>query len=294
MTNGILLNGRNNLIFDLNGATIRSVGSGTSTNHSPFKLDSGNTDIWIRNGTLRGSNPDLGSDIYHAGVENGMGVAAFNVKRLEISNINIKNVYGDFVYIAGKGTSPHIPSQDVWVHNSTGDYCGRMGIVPISVTNFIIEDCNFDHIGLIAFDCEPNTSQEIINGLHIRDNVVGQWSLSGHQTNWFFACAPNIGATYANFNIERNVCNVAPGVSVNNPAGKAPLAVRANTTDRINGFNYKDNSTTIAGKGVSGYPTPFYFEHVDNLVVTGNTQPLISGSLVTANDCPGAITSPNP
>jgi hypothetical protein len=36
------------------------------------------------------------------------------------------------------------------------------------------------------------------------------------------------------------------------------------------------------------------FAHVDGLTITGNTQPLSSGSLASIADCTNVVSSPNP
>jgi hypothetical protein len=50
-----------------------------------------------------------------------------------------------------------------------------------------------------------------------------------------------------------------------------------------------NNSTSQAARG-----SVFKFAHVDGLVVSGNTQPLVSGSLLYVSDCTGVTIGSNP
>lgn len=286
MTSGIYLQNRNNLVFEGNGSTIHTTGSGSATASSPFKIDNGVSDIAVNNFTLTGSNPDTGTAIYHPGVEGQMGLAVYGCTRLEVSNCKISNMYGDGMYISDV--------QDVWLHDSQINYVGRMGVAFISGDNITIERNILDNIGLIAFDVEPDSSGSNVTDLTIQDNTVGAYSLSGYQTNWFFACAANHGNSHARFNILRNRVTVGASTNVNNPAGKGGLATRLDTTDRVNGVNFKNNTTTVVGHPTVGYPGVLYFAHVDGLTVTGNDQPMSSGTKVSAVDCTNAIITPNP
>lgn len=295
MTDGIYLSNRHNLIFDLNGATIKTTSQDGDTASSPFKLDPGNTHISILNGTLQGSNPNTGTNIFTSGVEFQMGVAIFDGQQIEVGNCRIRNVYGDFIYCAGKNSAPQRPSEDVWVHDCQMDYCGRMGIVPINVRDFICERNTLDHIGLICLDVECDAAYEIVDGMYFRDNTIGTYSMSGHQTNWFFACAQALGSAPGNdadigdLRVERNVVTGGALVNGNNPAGKGGLASIVDKEHRVQGLIFKDNSTTKTGTG-----PVLQFSHIDTLTVTGNTQPLSSGSLGAYSDNTSAVTSPNP
>ncbi len=287
VSTGIALNGRDNLVFNLNGSTIKSTGAGNSVPASPFYLTNGSTHITISNGTLNGSNPDTGSGIYHAGQEYLFGVASYGTQYLELDRVRIRNTWGDFLYLSGG-------SAHVWAHDGDWDYCGRMGVAFIECSDVLVERNRLDHVALIAFDIEPNDTGAVLDAIHIQDNTVGQWSLSNYQTNWFFAYATPKGVG-SNIFVERNVCTLGPVAGSNNPAGKGGLATNVQHPT-IAGLTFRGNSTPVSGKsGLTGYPSVLYFTDVTSLVVTGNTQPLAAGStLIATVRCPGAVTSPNP
>ena len=52
-------------------------------------------------------------------------------------------------------------------------------------------------VGLILLDFEPNYSFELVDNFKFRDNWVGRYSMSGHQTNWFVAASAEPGTPFA-------------------------------------------------------------------------------------------------
>jgi hypothetical protein len=282
MTSGIRLSNRHNLVFNLNGSTIKSTGAGGSVSSSVFLIEAGSSHITVRNGTLQGSNPDLGTAIFHSGSEYAMGLASYNSDQIELDRVRVRNTYGDGVYVSGGST-------DIWVHDSSFDYIGRMGVAFIAAQHVIIERNTFNHVGLIVFDVEPNTSTEVVNDIHINDNSVGWYSLSAYQTNWFFAAATaSTRGILSNLYVERNSVTGGAIANANNQAGKGGLATNAQHA-RIKGLFFRDNSTTVPGKPVDGYPAPLYFNHIDGLTVTGNVQPVTSGPMVTIWDSTSVV-----
>lgn len=287
MSAGIALSNRNNLIFNLNGSTIKTTGGGGPGANSAFYINNGTSHITISNGTLTTSNPDTGAAIYHAGQENAMGVICYNGSYIEMDRLRVVNTWGDGCYWSDA-------SQYAWVHDCVFDYIGRMGVAFIQCQHVIIERNTFDHVALIVYDIEPNSPGQVVDDIHVQDNTSGIFSVSAWQTNWFAAAATNAAnGTLSNIYFERNVSTSGPLVNAYNAANKGGLCINF-SHDRINGLQFKNNSTTVAGVASGGYPSPFYFNHVDRLVCINNTQPMISGVLVTAWDSPGAVTSPNP
>jgi hypothetical protein len=282
LTNGIYLRGRNNLVLAGNGTTLKMTGGGTSTAYSGFKLDTLNADIAIRDFKVVGSNPNT-TTVYNAGAESAHGVLVWDSQRIEIDRVQVSHVFGDGMYVGGRNTSPYRPSEDVWVHDSSFDYVGRMGFVPNAVRDAVVEDNTFNHVGLILLDIEPNHSWEVVDRVYFRDNEVGSYSLSGQQTNWFFAAAANPG-TVSNVYVERNHVSVGASVNTNNPAGKGGLATRADRSSRLRNLVFRNNTTTVPGKPVNGYPGILYFAHIDGLTVSGNVQPVSSGTLASIVD----------
>ena len=75
---GLRLNGRRNLVFDGQGATLRTTGPGGNVASSTFLIEGGSRDITIRDLSLVGNNPDAGTaDAYHGELESLMVVAIY-------------------------------------------------------------------------------------------------------------------------------------------------------------------------------------------------------------------------
>ena len=126
MDRGIALQNRHNLVFEGNGATLRSTGDGSSMWASNFVTWASATsvsDIVIRNFVFEGNNPRTGSDIYDPSRESQHGVGIYGGSRIEVANNTIRHTWGDGVY-AANGSTQEWP-RDIWVHGNTFDYIGR-------------------------------------------------------------------------------------------------------------------------------------------------------------------------
>jgi hypothetical protein len=277
VTEGIYLRGRSNLVLEGNGTTIRSTGGGGTTASSGFKLDNLNSDIAIRNFKVVGSNPNT-TTLFNPGSESQMGVAIYDGVRIEIDNIVVRNVYGDGVFVAGKQSSPYRSSDRVWIHDSSFDYIGRMGLVFNAATNSIAERNFYSHVGMFVFDIESDYDFEVVDNVSFRDNTVGSYGLTPSYTNFFFACSGNQdSAVVRNVYITGNSVTIgAPINSPNNTSAKGGLASYVERGNRLSNIVFSGNTTTKSGVGAV-----LYFRRVDGLTVTNNVQPVTSGSLAS-------------
>lgn len=287
---GIVLTGRTNLEFIGNGAVLDISGTSGATNTSAFKIEANCQDIAIRDFYMHGQNSD---GLFHSGTESQMGVAIYDGHRIEIDRLRVDHIFGDGAFLASKETAPYRQSSDIWIHDSSFDYVGRMGVVPKGVDNLVFRFNTLDHLSLIVFDLEQDYDWEYVDICILSDNVIGSWSLSDYQTNWFLAGAYSIGnpsllAGISNLTVERNTVG-APAVNSNNPSGKGGLATILDKTIRTQNIVIRDNTTSSSGSG-----PVMHFAHCDGITVTGNTQPLSSGSLTTVSDSTSVVTSPNP
>lgn len=92
---------RHNLTFEGNGATLKA-GGGTTEASSLFWLGSylgGNTGIVIRNFTLVGNSTTPG--VYQGGREGAHGVLVDDGSTIDVSDITVRGVWGDCVYVGG-------------------------------------------------------------------------------------------------------------------------------------------------------------------------------------------------
>lgn len=239
---GLNLGNRHDLDIDIASLTTTER---ITTNGSAFKVDKNAYDLRLRVGKFTGANEGTDTDLFNAGRESGMGLCVYDGHRIELHDSNISRTTGDGVFVASLETSGsnHQPSSDVWVHDSSFDFIGRMGIVPKGVGNFIFERNKLDHVALIAIDIEQDYDFELADGIYIRDNVFGSYGHSTYQTNWWLAASlknksPNLAATLANLWVERNQ------VTVGNvrDSGRGPLATQINKNTRTKGVHILGNT----------------------------------------------------
>jgi hypothetical protein len=280
VTQGIYLRSKSNLVLEGNGTTIRTNGAGDSTASSGFKIDNQVTDVAIRNFNVVGNNPNT-TTLFNPGSEYQMGIIIYDGARIEIDNVSVRNVYGDGVFIAGKQSSPYRSSDKIWIHDSSFDYIGRMGLTMNAATNSIAERNYYSHIGMFVFDIESDYDFEVVDNVSFRNNNVGSYGLTPVYTNFFFACSGNQAvAQVRNVYVTGNtVTTGAPINSPNNSSPKGGLSSYVERGNRLNNIVFSGNSTSKAGAG-----SVLYFRRIDGLTVTNNVQPLTSGGLAGIYD----------
>jgi len=226
-----------------NGATLRS--NGDYQDMSSLFVVSG-TGVTIRDFNLVGNSPTPG--VYRGGQEWAHGILTIGGGHIEIANVTIRGVYGDCLKV-GKG------SDTVSFHDSTCTSAGRNGVSIISAANVTIQRVAFPKSGYCTFDIEPNQSTESARNIKFLNNTAGTW------TNSFLSAE---GATGS----------VVNGVTVsgNRITGKSlktyiELARRQNIV-------FTNNTSLVTASG-----PVLQFAYIDGLTVTGNVQPLSSGSL---------------
>ncbi len=279
---GIALYGRRNLVFEGNGATLRANNPGGTWLGGPFNLHSQrtsfghNSHITIRNFNLVGSNPNT-TTVYSAGSgENQHGVGIWGGSYIEITGNRISKTYGDGVYVSGNDDT-HVSADSVWIHDNTFTYAGRMGIALLAGTNVLIEGNSFDKVGLHVFDIEPDWSYQVIAYATFRNNSVGSYALSTYDAGFFFAADGAAGSTVRDVTVTGNtVTGTARSGYDGTPRG---LNTRVSVARRQN-IAVTANTATTAAEG-----PVLYFANVDGVTVTGNRQPLVSGSQAQFSNC---------
>jgi hypothetical protein len=281
MDHGLKLTNRRNLVFEGNGATLRVRGSGSLAANSAFALWNGNVGITIRNFTLVGNNPDAGTpDAYHGDAEEQMGVLIWTGTNIELYNLTIRGFYGDCVYI---GTNVHRTWSDtVTFRDSSCSLNGRNGVTIIAARNVTIERVSFDQIGASIVDMEPDYADNGAQDVVIRNNSVGDYALNNRYTSWLLAAEGATGSTM------RNVSLVGNTITADNTSGVEGRRVGLHVTVRARGprinFQIRNNTATQTVVGPS-----MQYIGVDGVTVTGNVQPLSSGSLARYVDCTNVI-----
>jgi hypothetical protein len=279
---GLLLAGRHNLVLDGNGATLKMRGAGSDEAASAFLLR-GSSHIAIRQFTVVGNNPNT-TNIFVPGNENahalslsgwyGGGPSSF----VEISNVTASHLYGDFAYLEGRNTAPYEPSDEVWIHDNDASYIGRNAVSSIDVTDVLVEDNSFTKIGMDAWDLEPNFAAQVVRRNTFRHNSIGSYSHMTQQPGYFVSSWNPTGLSpISDILVAGNVVGgIASSSFDGNPRGLTSKFITPNTSNIV----FRNNSTTRAAIG-----PVIYFNHVDGVTVTGNDQPLLSGSEFGFSDC---------
>jgi len=276
----IRIDGRHHLVFDGEGATLRI--AGCEIDDSGFVVDHLASDITVREFSIVGDNIAGGTtDAFQPGCESQSGVAVYSGRNVEIANVTITGTQGDCVYLDAGGAA-YAWSDNIWFHDATCGLIGRMGVAIAAASHVMVERIRFNKIGMFVLDIEPYMSQGGGTQVTFRNNTVSTYGLTPLYTNWFVAAQGEPGSTVSDLTVTGNtVLSGAPrGPNTITEAGLA-TTIRLERRQRI---VFTDNSTTVAGRGPA-----LYFSHIDGLTVTGNTQPLTSGSMARFYDC-SAVT----
>jgi hypothetical protein len=252
---------RSNLTFAGNGATLRGAG-GTTESSSLFWIGNyggGNSGITIRDFTMVGNSTTPG--VYQGGKEGAHGILVDGGSTIDVSRVTIRGVWGDCFYVGGAASG-------VTFHDATCASNGRNGLTVTSGSNITVQRVAFDKAGYCTFDIEPNTSSEGARTIRLLDNTAGTWS------NSFLSAEGAAGSVVSGVTVSGNTVT---GRSLLTAIG---LARRQNIV-----FTNNRSSVTAAGPVLR-------FAHVDGLTISGNVQPLSSGSLASISDSTGVSYSP--
>jgi hypothetical protein len=249
--------GRHNLVFNGNGATIRYLSdTGTSENDSVLYDQGNGSNLTFENFTLVGSSRSPG--VYVEGSEGQHGVLVQS-SDVEVANVTISATWGDGLFVEG--------STNVWFHNNHVISAGRNGLTIVSGTNITAEHNAFDRVGYVTLDIEPNVSTEGATAIAFQANTAGTFGQDFAAVEGSHTGAPINGIT----------------ITGNTITGGTLLTVIDNGgTTRMRNIVFTNNTSTVAGPGPL-----LQFAHIDGLTVTGNVQPLTSGSLASITDSTG-------
>ena len=283
---GLLLAGRKNLVLDGNGAILKMKGAGNDEAASAFLLR-GSSHIAIRDFTVVGNNPNT-TTLFVPGNENahvlslsgwyGGGPSSY----VEISHVTASHLYGDGAYLEGRNVAPYEPSHDVWIHDNEWSYIGRNAVSSIDVTDVLVEDNTFARIGMDAWDLEPNFAAQQVRSNTFRRNTIGSYSLMTQQPGYFVSSWNPTGQSPISDILVAG--NVVAGIASSNfdgaPRGLTSKFIVPNTSNIV----FRNNTTSRAAIG-----PVLYFNHVNGVTVTGNTQPVISGAVAGFSNCTDVV-----
>jgi hypothetical protein len=181
---------RAGLTIDLNGSTIHQR-EAPARNSVPVVRVWGGRDVTLRNGRIRGSNP-AGPD-----AERGLrdrvhchGVDYRGVDGIRQFDVDVSEVWGDFVYIgqrrtgpASAGPSSYVSSRDARVVGGRHSGSGRQGIAVISLEGGYIggrssrDRMVIDRVRRSSVDLEPLGYWERVSDVVLRHVEIGAGGL---------------------------------------------------------------------------------------------------------------------
>jgi hypothetical protein len=134
-----------------------------------------------------------------------------------------------------------------------------------------------------VFDVEPDFTYQVNTFDVFRNNTVGSYGLSTNYVGFLFAANGIAGSTVHDITVTGNTVTGNPHEGYDgSPRGLNTYV----TTARQRNIVFTNNTTTMAAVG-----PVIYFANVDGVTVTGNTQPLVSGSQAGFTSCTG-VTYP--
>jgi hypothetical protein len=275
---------RNHLTLNGNGATINNVGYVHSAIYARAC-----TYLSIHDFVLQGDNTDAGGpNAYHSGgQEYSAGIWLAGCTNVEVYNNHTLNSWGDSIYL---GSFPNATNwcDTVYIHDNNFELNGRCGFVCDAGRNVIFEYNSVDKSAMHVFDIEPfSSTAEGASNVQFRYNTIGTYGLTSIYVSFFFSANGIAGSTVSNITVTGNTV-------VGNNAGYDSKGLGLHTlvdTARRTNITFTNNTCTRAANGTAYPGAVLFFEHTDGLVVTGNTQPLSSGTLFHNSDNTGVTYS---
>ncbi len=265
----LVLGGRRNLTILGNGATVFAT-TLEPADRSQWVIR-GSSRIVFRNLSVVGAheNGGMSESAYVEELETQHGFRLEGANDIELDRVTVTNVFGDFVYVGRN--DDRVPSQRVWIHDSTFADNGRQGIAITDAKGVVIERNQIDRTRRSVIDLEPNTSSSSVSGVFVFDNIVGPGRL-------LFVASHGGGPVSDVVVADNELRGHALTVDVLAPEGQR----RANW---IVSRNSSDTPLHLRGLRFIG---------VDGVVVRGNRQEVTGGepALIFSDTC-GAIAEAN-
>ncbi len=242
----IQINDKQYFAINGNGATLkRTTYNGNNAPNGDYRHIhiAGGFIITIRDLNILGQKNPAGG--YVVAVEDQMGIGIYGSLIVNIDNVNIQHVHGDFVYITYRG--PKVTAKNITIQNSTFKDAGRQGIAIIDVDGAMIKNNSISGTGRSSIDLEPGGAEKSdIDNVTIDGNTVADG-----QSN--FISNEGGGGGLANLVVSNNTL-IRPMTIVIDP----PKAFRRGPV------------TIINNKGTNPGKTPFEIHGVDGLFIRGN------------------------
>jgi hypothetical protein len=277
---GITIKGLNRLTLDGTGATLQLRTSGAS-NFSTGLLIQDSTAITIKGFSIVGTNAATGTTAAETVIDEHINGAAIRsgTEDIVLDGISIDKIFGFGIIISDDGDGPW--PDGVTIRNSRVRG-GEMGIAVTAGRNIDIVGNSIEDTVYTAIDLEPDQPQHGYQNVRISDNDVTNYGWAESMTSWFVAACPSDSVvddvTTDGLVITGNRIHKGPATGDNgNFDGLGGLGIRIDKANLKRGVTItnnwtSDNDTQSSSRGV------IYLANVQNLVVTGNTQPISNGA----------------
>ncbi len=289
---GINLTGRTGLTLQGAGSTLRLRTNGASNLSSAFFLQA-SSHITIKGFTVDGGNTATGTTGARSAINEHKNGAVVRAKSqyVTFSGVTWDRLYGFGVLISDEGGAGS------WPHNITvtGSTIrgGEMGVAILAGENITVTGSTINDTVYTAFDLEPDQPQQGFRNVVISNNNVTRYSWGQTMTSWFVAACPNDSVVSrvvaSGLTITGNNVHIGPATSNNgNFDGLGGLGIRADKANQK--YNFVITNNTTADNDTQSKRDVMYLDHVSNLRITGNRQPIAGTSaLVSALHTAGTV-----
>ena len=271
----IRISGRKNLTLEGNGARLDLPTADAGYDAQGFQVRSGSVGTTIRGFTMVGNNSEAGTSDACCSREAQHAIAVLSANDTLIEDVDISRTWGDCVYVNAATVPGGAWSDGVTFRNSTCRLTGRHGVGIIRAKDVRIVNNHFDEIGFDVVDIEPGAADAGADGVVIRGNDIDSYGLGDQDNAWLLAACGKPGSDVRNVTVTGNDIEgnrIGWSGNVSQPWRALSIRVCGDSATRAN-FKVTDN---VARNAVSG--PAMYFTSVQGVTVTGNEQPLSSGT----------------
>jgi hypothetical protein len=220
----ITLTGRKGLTIDGQGSEFRALTLGGS--HRANWRFVGGQGLTVRNLAVRGSNPQ-GS--YDPAIEWQHGFSIEGVQGMTLSNVKVREVWGDGVDLWRSASSPACgddasSARDVLISGATLERIGRQGVAVVDAEQVTVQDSTIGPVAWANVDLETDDSCEIARHVTVARNSFGSngW---GVIVNGGFGADPQVGDLTVTDNVQ-TAPTIDTGILTPDPC-RAPVRILA-------------------------------------------------------------------
>jgi hypothetical protein len=218
------------------------------------------TNLSIRNLSVIG--PNTGGR-YDPALEGQAGFAVYASSNVTLTNVSVRQVYGDGVYIASA-------SNLVNVAQSTIDTVGRQGISVVFASHVVLDHDHFANIARSVVDLEPAARRWSVTDVHVLSADVGNYGN-------FLLAAGGAGPSVSSVWIQQTHVTGGNGLAI----------AAGNPRQQRRDLHIIDNTSDVAGKVVqtsSPSTAVIQLTNLDGVEIVGNKQRVDGGAVAVSLD----------